>query len=123
MTKLKLLGQWLRTLLVLPEPIMDFDAHLRATGSAGITGTRPIEVEFPVDPDTHDQINRVIQAAYMDGIYLQSNFARTNAHVVACAASMGLITTQTSLGQYSNRWRPTHEGYLWLNSWNVHDAA
>jgi hypothetical protein len=66
--------------------------------------------------DLADRLDAVIQMAYMDGIYIQSNFARSCPDVIACAASMGLITTENSDGSYGRIWRPTHVGYLWIKA-------
>jgi hypothetical protein len=83
------------------------------SGKAGPTGTRLTD---GIDMGLADQLDAVIQMAYMDGIYLQGDFARSCADVMACASSMGLITTENPDGSYGRVWRPTHVGYLWIKA-------
>lgn len=52
--------------------------------------------------------------AYMDGIAVQSNLARSKAAELAAAASMGLLTTEGADGSFGRVWRPSGAGYLWV---------
>jgi hypothetical protein len=52
---------------------------------------------------------------YKHPLSIQSDYARTNADVVAMAASLQLITTQLTRTEYSRAWRLTSKGLLWLN--------
>lgn len=74
---------------------------------------RPID---GIDISLSDKLDALISLAYMDGVFIQSNYARTCPEVLACAASMGLLTTENPDGSYGRIWRPTHEGYLWLKA-------
>lgn len=78
------------------------------TGNTAKTGTRLIDEELA------QKLDVVLTGAYMDGISVQSNAARTYADAVAAAASMGLLTTETAEGTYGRIWRPTGAGYLWI---------
>jgi hypothetical protein len=57
----------------------------------------------------------VLSEAYRVGFTVQSGFARTHAELVACAASLGLITTQNDDGVFGRDWRITMKGLRWLN--------
>lgn len=55
----------------------------------------------------------VLEQAWMWGFDVQSNFFRTNAQLVAMAATLGLITTMTPKG-FGKTWRITLKG---LDTW------
>lgn len=77
------------------------------------------ESDFPdadIDPALAAQLDAVISACYMGGCTLQSDYARRNSQVFAVAASRGFITTLTPDGTYGRRWRPTYNGFLWIQS-------
>lgn len=67
-------------------------------------------------PGVVERLRQVIQTAYSRPFSLQSDFARSNAFYVAAAASLGLITTQTSPRSaiYGTLWRTTKEGLKYL---------
>lgn len=56
----------------------------------------------------------VIRTAWEHGIATKGDYARANANTVAMAASEGLITTITTPGVYSTRWKPTPLGLTFL---------
>ena len=58
----------------------------------------------------HEDTKAVILAAYLDGFSTKSNLAREQATHVACAASLGLITTALPDGTFGNVWRITPKG-------------
>lgn len=62
-------------------------------------------------------LDELLCVAYMDGIAVQSNMARSHAGLVAAAASMGLLTTETHEGSFGRTWRPTQDGYLWVQEY------
>lgn len=61
----------------------------------------------------------VVLEAYKRSFSLQSDYARSEAELVAMAASMGLISTKVHNNVYSRDWRPTARGLLWLEKQNV----
>jgi hypothetical protein len=68
-------------------------------------------------PTDHEgkKLLKVIHRAYLKPFTTRSNFARVHAEVVAQAACCGLITTITDKRTFSNTFRPTPFGlvYLW----------
>jgi hypothetical protein len=79
----------------------------------------PTRTEHEVDVGFARDLDTVINKAYMDGIGINGDWARYNAQVIAAAASRGLITTETSAGQYGRVWRPTYEGIVWVQAGKV----
>lgn len=60
--------------------------------------------------DLHDDTKSVLLTAYLSGFSTKSNLAREQATHVACAASLGLITTAMPDGRFGNIWRITPKG-------------
>jgi hypothetical protein len=60
------------------------------------------------------ELRRLLQQVYVKPLYVQSNTARSEAALVAMAASMGLITTFISSHQFGREWRITNKGLLLL---------
>jgi hypothetical protein len=60
-------------------------------------------------------LRSLLQSIYERPLAIQSNAARTEAALVAMAASLGLITTQISPHQFGRDWRITNKGLLLLN--------
>ena len=58
-------------------------------------------------------VREVVSQAYLEGIAVQSNTARSCAAEVACAASLGFITTKLPDG-FGRRWRVTPKGLRWI---------
>lgn len=58
----------------------------------------------------HDDTKAVLVVAYLNGFSTKSNLAREQATHVACAASLGLITTALPDGKFGNIWRVTPKG-------------
>lgn len=52
----------------------------------------------------------MVTEAWLRGIAVSSNYARTHAQELACAASCGLITTLQAPGEAGRMWRPTPKG-------------
>jgi hypothetical protein len=69
-----------------------------------------------IDQELQYELDALITLAYMDGIAVQSNVARSNAANVAAAASLGLLTTEDPMGNFTRTWRPTMDGLLWVRS-------
>lgn len=57
----------------------------------------------------------VLMRAWQTGFTVQSDFARQNAHMVAMAASMQLVTNRVTEGVYSRDWQITAKGIRLLN--------
>jgi regulator of extracellular matrix RemA (YlzA/DUF370 family) len=57
----------------------------------------------------------VLDEAHRTGFTVQSGFARRHAELVACAASLQLITTRIQPGVFSRDWQITAKGLRWLN--------
>lgn len=55
--------------------------------------------------------------AYMNGIAVNGDFYRYNAQVVAAAASMGLLTTETREGSFGRQYRVTGRGLDLMDEW------
>jgi hypothetical protein len=47
-------------------------------------------------------------------VSVRSNTARSNADIIAMAASMQLITTRVAANHYANDWQITTKGLTWL---------
>lgn len=58
----------------------------------------------------HKETLEVLYAGFHGGFSTKSNIAREQATHVACAASLGLISTALPDGQFSNVWRTTKLG-------------
>lgn len=63
--------------------------------------------------DLRATVVEVVTLAYMEGVAVQSNVARSYASEVACAASLGYITTKVPDG-FGRRWRVTRKGLRWI---------
>lgn len=61
-----------------------------------------------------ESIRQVIQHAYIGGISVNGDYYRYNAQLVAAAASLGLLTTETHLEGFTRIYRPTHAGMGWV---------
>jgi len=66
-----------------------------------------------------DRLKEVLQAIYHTPQKLQSDFARSNAHEVACLASLGFITTHEGPKQFGRKWRITGIGLDKLRSLRI----
>lgn len=60
-------------------------------------------------------LRALLQIIFERPLAVQSNTARTEAALVAMAASLGLITTQISPHRFGRDWRITNKGLLLLN--------
>lgn len=61
-----------------------------------------------------EKLTETLNMIYMHPIYLQSRYAREQALVVSCAASLGFITNLTLSGMVTNQWRVTKAGLAYL---------
>jgi hypothetical protein len=68
----------------------------------------------PQPTDAKDVLTEVIQRAQSGGFSLQNDYARTNAQVVAMAASCGYITTEQKRGSFGRKWLATRKGKAYL---------
>lgn len=66
-----------------------------------------------------DRVKALLQQVYTRPLAIQGNTARTDADIVAMAASMGLITSQISPNEFGRDWRITGKGLLMLNEGNL----
>lgn len=57
----------------------------------------------------------VLRKAWRAPFAVSSNFARSHAEYVACAASKGLISTRVGYESYSRTWLITSLGLQWLD--------
>lgn len=57
---------------------------------------------------------RILEQCYDAPLHAKGNIAREQAHQVAKAASMGLITSYTPTHGYTNKWHITIEGLCYL---------
>lgn len=62
-----------------------------------------------------EQLAWVINEVHLRGFTVKSGYARSNAELVAMAASLQLITTRISKNLYGNEWQVTVKGLRWLN--------
>lgn len=46
---------------------------------------------------------------------VKSTYARTNAEIVAMAASLHMLTTKTGVSTFASEWQITNTGLSWLN--------
>lgn len=62
------------------------------------------------------RLTEVLERAYKQPFTLQSDYARQHIAAVGAAASLGLLTTQTSpaIKSFGNRWRVTGEGLKFI---------
>jgi hypothetical protein len=65
--------------------------------------------------DRRHRLKPVLDTVYRASFRVQSEYARSNAELVACAASLGLITTQLESDVFGRDWRITAKGLRWLN--------
>lgn len=72
------------------------------------TGQKPTEVP-------RGAVEEVITEAYLNGIYVSSNYARYHAVALAAAASKGFLTTDTGQG-FGRIWRPTLSGMAYVQA-------
>lgn len=56
-----------------------------------------------------------MEEAHSKGFTVSCNFARQNAHLVAAAASLQLITTRINRDVFGRDWQITAKGLRWLN--------
>ena len=61
------------------------------------------------------RMKQLLHRIFIKPLSVQSNLARSDADLVAMAASMGLITTQISSHEFGRDWRITNRGLLLLN--------
>jgi hypothetical protein len=66
----------------------------------------------------YTRLRYLLRDIYLKPTAVQSNLARSEADLVAMAASMGLITTQISSHEFGRDWRITNRGLLLLNEEN-----
>lgn len=52
---------------------------------------------------------------WRDRVSVKSDYARTNAEIVAMAASLHMLTTKTGVSTFANEWQITNTGLAWLN--------
>jgi hypothetical protein len=76
--------------------------------------SRQPEAQSPQALDAKDVLTEVIQRAQSGGFSLQNDYARTNAQVVAMAASCGYITTEQKRGAFGRKWLATRKGKAYL---------
>lgn len=57
----------------------------------------------------------LLDEAWQDGFAVQSNLARSQAPLVAMAASLQLITTRLTRDLFGGVWQITVKGQKWLN--------
>lgn len=61
------------------------------------------------------QLISLLDYAWQEGFTVQNDYARTNAELVAMAASLQLITTRVNKDVFSRTWQITAKGHRWLN--------
>jgi hypothetical protein len=96
--------KWLLELLKQPVKFLDSSVPSTLSSNQVKPGTTPTEIQL------HDDTKAVIVVAYLNGFSTKSNLAREQATHVACAASLGLITTALPDGKFGNIWRVTPKG-------------
>lgn len=52
---------------------------------------------------------------WREKVSVKSNHARTNAEIVAMAASLHMLTTKTGVSTFATEWQITNIGLSWLN--------
>lgn len=52
---------------------------------------------------------------WREKVSVKSDYARTNAEIVAMAASLHMLTTKTGVSTFANEWQITNTGLSWLN--------
>lgn len=62
-----------------------------------------------------DKLATVLTEAWQHGFTVQSALARSEAEVVAMAASLQLITTRVNRDVFARDWQITSKGLRWLN--------
>ena len=62
-----------------------------------------------------ERLLSLLRKTYRAPISVKSDLARSEADVVAMAASMQLITTRISPQRFAQAWRITTKGLSWLN--------
>jgi hypothetical protein len=59
-------------------------------------------------------LTEVVHLAWTRGFTTKSTYARTHGIAVACAASLGYITTHEGMGRYGSTWHVTTSGIKYL---------
>jgi hypothetical protein len=73
-----------------------------------IKGHRP-------DADPEERLAELLDLIWRSKVSVKSTYARSNAEVVALAASLQMITTKTGVSTFANEWQITNTGLSWLN--------
>jgi hypothetical protein len=68
--------------------------------------------ETLTDPET--RLRALLDRCWREKVSIKSDYARTNAEIVAMGASLQLITTQVSIGTFAGAWNITTKGLSWL---------
>lgn len=58
---------------------------------------------------------RVLRACWREKVRVKADYARSNADIVAMAASLQLITTKIGRQRFASVWHITTKGLSWLN--------
>jgi hypothetical protein len=66
-------------------------------------------------PGLELQLIKLLELAWTDGFTVQCDYARSNAELVAMAASLQLITSRVNRDVFSREWQITSKGLRWLN--------
>lgn len=73
----------------------------------------PKKPKITTDPET--RLSELLDRVWRDKVSVKSDYARTNAEVVAMAASLSMITTKTGVSTFTGSWQITTTGLSWLN--------
>jgi hypothetical protein len=63
---------------------------------------------------TNERLASLLRIAWKSGFTVASDLARSNAGLVAMAASLQLISTRVTKDVYSRNWQITNKGLRWL---------
>lgn len=84
-----------------------------ARPAAGFGGGRVKAADLP--EGLQGFIRAALVEAYVRGIFVNGDYYRAHAQVVAAAASLGLLTTETPEG-FTRTYRPTQAGMAWCQA-------
>lgn len=69
----------------------------------------------PTNTDPELRLSELLNLIWREKVSVKSNYARTNAEIVAMAASLQLITTKTGVSTFASAWQITTRGLTWLH--------
>lgn len=65
--------------------------------------------------DPEERLYELLDRVWREKVSVKSDYARSNAEVVAMAASLHMLTTKTGVSTFASAWQITNTGLTWLH--------